>query len=65
MRLLIRQEHGSGWSVIERHVKTRLTRTYEDKTLSSVTLDIAWEPNNATAIQNEIGVLKKLLLLRE
>ena len=57
MRLLIRQQHGSGWSVIERHGKTRLTRTYEDKTRSSVTLDIAWEPNNATAIQNEIGVL--------
>ena len=57
MRLLIRQAYGSGWSVIERHGKTRLTRTYEDKTRSSVTLDIAWEPNNATAIQNEIGVL--------
>lgn len=62
MRLLIRQQHGSGWSVIDRHGKTRLTRTYEDKIRSSVTLDIAWEPNNATAIQNEIGVLSARMI---
>ena len=59
MRRLIRQEHGSGWTVMERHGKTRLTRTYEDKTRAYITLDIEWEPNNATAIQNEIGVLKQ------
>lgn len=59
MRRLIKQQYGNGWSVIEVSGKTRLTRTYEDKTRSTITLDIPWEPNKATAIQNSIGVLKQ------
>jgi hypothetical protein len=68
LRLSIRQEHGKGWSVREIGVTARnpigraqLTRIWEDRTRSSVTLPLEWKASNATAILTAVGQLRTLM----
>lgn len=68
LRLSIRQEHGKGWSVREIGATSRtpigrcqLTRIWEDRTRSSVTLPLEWKATNATAIITTVGQLRTLM----
>lgn len=68
LRLSIRQEHGKGWSVREIGATNRnpigrcqLTRIWEDRTRSSVVLQLEWKANNATKILSAVGQLRTLM----
>lgn len=58
LRRQLRREHGAGWTVVEQSGKVKLTYRYAEGTRSSVMLDIPWAATSATAIANEIGVIK-------
>lgn len=61
LRRTIKREHGAGWSIVEHRDKARLTHRYADGSRSTVTLDIEWKASNATAIANEIGVIRSCM----
>jgi len=58
LRRQIKREHGIGWKIQQQGKGTRVFKTLEDGSRPSVTLDIQWKASSATAIANEIGVLK-------
>ena len=57
LRSAIKQEHGFGWNVREISGKVQLTRRYEDKTRSSVVLNIRW---NSEAITPVLAMLQEI-----
>lgn len=59
LRRQLKREHGAGWSVGEQSGRVKLTHRYEDGSRSSVMLDIPWSVSSATAIANEIAVIRK------
>ena len=61
LRRTIKREHGAGWSIVEHRDKARLTHRYADGSRSTVTLDLEWKASNATAIANEIGVIRSCM----
>jgi len=68
LRLQIRQEHGTGWSVREIGATNRnpigrcqLTRIWEDRTRSSVVMPLGWKATNTTAILTAVGQLRTLM----
>ena len=68
LRLQIRQEHGTGWSVREIGATNRnpigrcqLTRIWEDRTRSSVVMPLEWKATNTTAILTAVGQLRTLM----
>jgi integrase len=71
LRLSISQEHGTGWSIREIGVTDRspvgraqLTRVWEDRSRSSVTLPLEWKATSATAILTAVGQLRSLMAER-
>lgn len=43
LRASLKQEHGFGWGVREKHGKVQLTRRFEDGSRSSITLHTPWD----------------------
>ena len=55
LRRQIRDNHSSGWNVIQQSGKCKLTRRYEDGTKSAKVLPIEWKATNSVQILNAVS----------
>jgi len=62
LRRQLKRDNGPGWSVGEQSGRVKLTYRYDKDTRSSVMLDIPWGAGSATAILNEVGVIRARML---
>jgi integrase len=59
LRALIKTEHGFGWSIREHRGKVQLTRRFEDRTRSAVSLDLPWDASCQTGVVNAVGEIRQ------
>jgi len=59
LRRALKAEHGHGWSVREQSGKVQLTRRFEDGTLSSVVLKIAWNAGCISRVIERVSTIRE------
>ena len=64
LRRQIRDNHGSGWNVIQQSGKCKLTRRYEDGAKSAKVLAIEWKATNSVQILNAVTRVRELVETR-
>ena len=61
LRNQLKREHGFGWNVRERHGRVQLSRRWEDRSRSTVMLDIAWNASCGRDVLNAVAERRTLM----